>query len=71
VSDTDGEADPPGDELALLRAENAALRTRVAELLGAEIALHHMLLEARAIRGGRRLSREDVKLLGDPHAGSA
>jgi hypothetical protein len=48
------------------------LRIRCAELIGAEMALQCLLEEARESRGGRRsLSREQVKLLGDPTAGSA
>jgi hypothetical protein len=72
VTDGDGEAaeiEQLRAEVAALRAENEALRERAAELVGAEMALNHLLREARAVRGGRR--RDPVQLLGEPTAGSA
>jgi hypothetical protein len=74
VTDGDGEAaeiEQLRAEVDRLRAENAALHQRCAELLGAEAAYRCLLREMRETRGSRRLSSEQVKLLGKPTAGSA
>jgi hypothetical protein len=57
-------------EVACFRAENADLRTALEQLEATRAALHHMLAEAREIRGGHR-RRDPVQLLGEPSAGSA
>jgi hypothetical protein len=69
--DEASEVDRLRAEVDRLRAENEALRERAAELVDAEMALNHLLREAREIRGGALRRRDPVLLLGDPVAGSA
>jgi hypothetical protein len=68
-------ASADADELAQLRAENAALRQRVQWLEGVEAGLRYVIEQQRALpaprRRGRSLDRDPALLLSKPVAGCA